>query len=250
MSGKPSAAVVVSVLVPAHNEEGSLPVLIDEIGAALDGERFECIIIDDGSDDATCKTVCGLMSKDWLRLLVHQSNYGKGAAIRTGLMAASGDLIAVIDADGENDPADIPKLMAVLNAGPASLGMVNGRRKKRTHSAVKLLASRIANNVRRLVLSDQTMDSASGLRVIRAHVFHRIPYFANWHRFFPALVQQEGFEVTEWPIRDRPRLAGASHYGILDRALAGLIDLPAVWWLKRSSYGHVRSREQVRNQDD
>jgi len=249
-SGHKTAAASISVLVPAHNEAGSLPGLIDEIGAALDGERFECVVIDDGSDDTTRATVREMMSRDWLRLMVHEVNCGKSAALRTGLMAASGDIIVMIDADGENDPADIPQLVSILRAGPASLGMVNGRRNNRKHSPAKLLASRMANGIRRWVLSDNTRDSGCGLKVIRADVFHRLPYFANWHRFFPALVQQEGFEVIESPVSDRARMAGASHYGILDRGFAGLIDLPAVYWLKRRSFEHVRSREQTRDNDD
>ncbi len=249
-SGHKTAAVGISVLVPAHNEAGSLPGLIDEIGAALDGESFECVIIDDGSDDTTRATVREMMSRDWLRLIVHEVNCGKSAALRTGLLAASGDIIVMIDADGENDPAEIPQLVSILRAGPASLGMVNGRRNNRKHSPVKLLASRMANGIRRWVLSDNTRDSGCGFKIIRAAVFHRLPYFANWHRFFPALVQQEGFEVIESPVSDRARMAGASHYGILDRAFAGLIDLPAVYWLKRRSFGHVRSREQTRDNND
>lgn len=124
-SSRESASARISVLVPAHNESGALPGVIDEIGKALVSEHFECIVIDDGSTDATFAAVRDLMTRDWLRLIRHQANYGKGAAIRSGLLAAYGEIIVVIDADGENDPADIPELVSVLRAGPANLGLVN-----------------------------------------------------------------------------------------------------------------------------
>ncbi len=250
MHGMDTAGPDISVLVPAHNEQGSLPGLVDEIGQALAGQSFECIVIDDGSSDATRATVEGLMEHLWLRLLVHEGNFGKGAAIRTGLLSATGRIIVLIDADGENDPADIPGLVARLKDGGTELGMVNGRRGQRTHSALKLAASRLANGLRRRVLSDDTHDSGAGLRAIKADVFRRLPYFHNWHRYFPALVRQEGFSVVESSINDRTRTAGTSHYGILDRALSGLVDLPAVYWLKRGSYGRVRSFEQRKTGDD
>ena len=250
MNASEAAAVDISVLVPAHNEETSLPVLIDEIGDALKDRRFECIIVDDGSEDATCANVRELMSRKWLRLISHETSCGQSAAIRTGLLAASGSIIVLIDADGENDPADIPGLVATLNAGAANLGIVCGIRENRKHSAVKVAASRIANQIRRWVLGDSAVDGGAGLKVIRAEVFHRLPYFRNWHRYLPALVQNEGFEIAESPIRDRPRMGGASHYGILDRTMAGLFDLPAVYWLKRRRFGEVRSHEHVRDRND
>lgn len=230
----PAEMLRASVVVPCQNEAGNLPELIDEIGAALGEDGVEVIIVDDGSTDGSAELVHGLMrSRPWLRLVRHAHGCGQSAAVRTGLLAASGDIVVTIDGDGQNDPSYIPTLIETLHGGDALLGIVAGQRQGRTDSGLKRVASRFANLLRGALLKDGTADSGCGLKALRREVFLLLPYFDGWHRYLPALVLREGFQVAHIDVVDRRRRHGESKYGILDRGLVGLLDLFGVWWLRR-----------------
>lgn len=224
----------ISVVVPCRDEAGNMPVLIDEIENALSDAEFEVIVVDDGSTDTSPEVLADLAeTRPWLRLLRHAQGCGQSAAVRTGLLAAKGDIVATIDGDGQNDPIYLSTLAERLIEGDETLGIVAGQRQKRTDSGAKRLASRFANRLRGAILKDGTADSGCGLKALRREVFIRLPYFDGWHRYLPALVIREGFQVDHIEVIDRERRHGASKYGIVDRALVGILDLFGVWWLRR-----------------
>jgi glycosyltransferase involved in cell wall biosynthesis len=223
----------ITVIVPCKDEAGNLPELIEEIGNALADEAFEVIVVDDGSTDDSPAILFDLtFERPWLRVVRHSASCGQSAAIRTGLIAADGDIVATIDGDGQNDPKYLPLLIASLDADPG-LGLVAGQRSHRTDTSVKRIASRFANWLRGVLLKDQTADSGCGLKVLRRTVFLLLPYFDGWHRYLPALVLREGCGVAHMDVVDRKRKYGASKYGIIDRGLIGILDLFGVWWLRR-----------------
>jgi len=225
----------VSVVVAVKDEAGAIGGLIAEIiGALGPGNGYEVIIIDDGSSDGTVGVVRGVQAGEpRLHLLRHRRNHGQSAAVRTGVRSARGRLVVTLDGDGQNDPADIPRLLAAYRAaGEPGVRLVTGRRARRQDTLIKRLSSRVANTVRSWVLNDQSRDSACGLKVIDRDVFLRLPYFNHMHRFLPALVRREGFEVLAVDVNHRPRRSGASKYGTWDRLSAGVIDLAGVAWLQ------------------
>ncbi|BBF92737.1 glycosyltransferase family 2 protein [Blastochloris tepida] len=228
-------APLVSVVVPARNEAGNLAPLIDEIAAAMAGRGpFEAIVIDDGSSDATPLVLADLKrTYPWLRPLRHAVSCGQSAAIRTGVRAAAAPVVATLDGDGQNDPAFLPGLVDALAAAGPNVGLVAGQRLGRKDTGFKKLQSRIANAVRGRVLRDGTRDTGCGLKAFRREVFLALPYFDALHRFMPALVRREGFEVALLDVVDRPRRAGTSNYGLWDRLWVGILDLYGVWWLIR-----------------
>lgn len=229
-----AGALEVTVVVPAKDEADNLPILLDEIEAALTGRAFEVIVVDDGSTDGTDIVLQDYAaSHDWLRPVRHEKACGQSCAVRTGLLHARGDVVATIDGDGENNPAYIPKLLdALASAGP-SAALAAGQRLGRKASLAKRYASRFANKVRGAILKDNTRDSGCGLKALRRDVFLQLPYFDSWHRFLPALVIREGYGVVHIDVQDRQRRHGTSKYGIFDRALVGVLDLVGVWWLRR-----------------
>lgn len=224
----------VTVVVPAKDEAENLPILLDEIETALQGRRFEVIVIDDGSTDGTDIVLQDYAAThDWLRPIRHEKSCGQSCAVRTGLQHARGDVVATIDGDGENDPAYIPALLDALQAAGPAVALAAGQRLGRKASLAKRYASRFANRLRGAILRDNTRDSGCGLKALRRDVFLQLPYFDSWHRFLPALVIREGFGVTHIDVQDRQRRHGTSKYGIFDRALVGVLDLFGVWWLRR-----------------
>jgi dolichol-phosphate mannosyltransferase len=229
------APPAVSVVVPVRNEAGNIAPLIGEIAAALGrGASFEIIYVNDGSSDATEAKLAELMaSRAWLRQLKHAVSCGQSAAVRTGVNHARAPVIVTLDGDGQNDPAFIPALLKVLEAGAPRIGLVAGQRKGRKDTAFKKLQSRIANGVRSAVLRDGTRDTGCGLKAFRRDVFVALPYFDGLHRFLPALVRREGYEIGYVDVVDRPRRAGTSNYGLWDRLWVGILDLAGVWWLIR-----------------
>jgi glycosyltransferase involved in cell wall biosynthesis len=228
------AAPDVSVLIPCKNEAENIPELIAEIAAALAGRSFEVIVIDDGSDDGTAQVLKTMMrERDWLRCVSHAQSCGQSAAVRTGLLAARGDVVITIDGDGQNDPDFMPALLDALEAGGPMTALAAGQRLKRTDSGATRIATRFANNLRGAILKDGTRDSGCGLKAVRRQVFLLFPYFDGWHRYLPALAIREGYAVAHVDVVDRSRRHGASKYGILDRALVGALDLFGVWWLRR-----------------
>jgi glycosyltransferase involved in cell wall biosynthesis len=225
----------ISVVIPCRNEEANLAFLLDEVEQALVGRSFETVVVDEGSTDGTRDMVTERMrtAGSPVRLIGHDRSAGQSAAVRSGVFAASGDIVATMDGDGQNDPAYIPKLVdALLAAGPTT-GIVAGQRLKRTDTRLKRLSSRFANGLRESVLHDGTRDSGCGLKALPTALFRQLPYFDGWHRYLPALVLREGFAVGHIDVVDRQRRHGKSNYGIIDRGLRGILDLIGVWWLRR-----------------
>jgi dolichol-phosphate mannosyltransferase len=225
-----------SVVIPVRNEAPNIAPLVAEIRAALDrGFDYEIIYVDDGSGDDTVAMIRGL-AQDFprLRLLRHARSCGQSAAIRTGVKAARAPWIATLDGDGQNDPADIPRLWALARAAPlASPILIAGHRQKRRDSVIKRQTSKLANAVRRGLLGDNTPDTGCGLKLFRRDVFLDLPYFDHMHRFLPALVLRQGGRTVSVVVNHRPRERGVSNYGTLDRLWVGITDLLGVMWLQR-----------------
>jgi dolichol-phosphate mannosyltransferase len=227
-----------SIVIPVKNEAENIAPLVGEIRAELKGLiDYEIIFVDDGSEDATVAEIAWLAAKrPHLRLLRHARSCGQSAAIRTGVKAARAVWIATLDGDGQNDPADILRLWHLRPKGSeASPVLITGHREKRQDRWPKRAASRIANAIRRRLLSDDTPDTGCGLKLFPRLLFLELPYFDHVHRFLPALVLREGGIVKSVPVNHRPRLAGASKYGVFDRLGVGIVDLCGVMWLQRRS---------------
>jgi dolichol-phosphate mannosyltransferase len=229
------APPAVSVIVPVKNEAGNIAPLIDEIVAALGaGARFEIVYVNDGSTDGTEAELVALMtSRPWLRQVKHAASCGQSSAVRTGVSHARAPVAVTLDGDGQNDPAFIPTMLKVLEAGAPRIGLVAGQRVGRKDTGFKKFQSRIANGVRGSLLRDGTRDAGCGLKAFRRDVFLALPYFDGLHRFLPALVRREGYEVGYVDVVDRPRRVGVSNYGLWDRLWVGILDLAGVWWLIR-----------------
>ena len=225
----------VSVVVPVRNEAENVGPLADEIAAALSGRwNFELIYVNDGSGDGTEAALNALKAeRAWLRQVKHEESCGQSAAVRSGVAAARAPVIATLDGDGQNDPSFIPALLHALEQGGERIGLVAGQRVGRRSSAFKKLQSRIANGVRGAILRDGTRDSGCGLKVFRRDAFLALPYFDGLHRFLPALVTREGYDIGYVDVVDRPRRMGTSKYGLWDRLWVGILDLAGVWWLIR-----------------
>jgi len=234
----------VSVVVPVRNEAGNIAPLVAEIAAALAPRDFEIVYVNDGSSDGTEQELLRLMAlHPWLRQIKHAQSCGQSSAVRTGVAAAHGDIVATIDGDGQNDPAFIPKLIAVLEDGAPHVGLVAGQRVGRKATGFKKLQSRIANAVRSAVLKDGTRDTGCGLKAFRRDMFLGLPYFDGLHRFLPALVRRDGFDIGYVDVVDRPRHSGVSNYGFFDRLWVGILDLAGVWWLVRRKKRVPQSKE-------
>ena len=224
----------VSVVVPVRNEAGNIAPLVGEIARALDGRDFEIVYVNDGSSDSTQAELALLTAEHaFLRQIKHARSCGQSAAVTTGVGAARATIIVTLDGDGQNDPAFIPKLLAALQAGAPQVGLVAGQRVGRKASGFKKLQSRIANGVRAALLRDGTRDTGCGLKVFRRELFLKLPYFDGLHRYLPALIRREGYDVAYVDVVDRERRHGASNYGMWDRLWVGILDLIGVWWLIR-----------------
>jgi len=223
-----------SVVIPAHNEADNINRLVARTAKVLQSQvRFEVIVVDDASSDDTLAQLRALLPDyPCLRIGCHQVCSGQSAGLLSGISLARGVFIATMDGDGQNDPADIPRLLQCLR-DDASLDMVAGWRQTRQDSAWRRLSSRLANAIRRRLLHDDTPDTGCGLKVFRRRSFMGIPAFDHMHRYLPALFIRAGGRVCSMPVSHHPRRHGRSHYGTLDRALAGLFDLLGMLWLIR-----------------
>lgn len=225
----------ISVVVPVRNEAANIAPLIGEIRAALAGRAYEIVYIDDGSTDGTPACLASADGPDlvWRR---HRASCGQSAAVVTGVRMARGGWIATLDGDGQNDPADIPALLArgqrEAERAPWPV-LIAGHRTTRRDSWVKRRTSRFANAIRASLLRDATPDTGCGLKVFRREAFLELPHFDHMHRYLPALFIRAGGRVVSVPVNHRPRTRGRSNYGTLDRLWAGIFDLFGVFWLQR-----------------
>lgn len=238
-----------SVVIPAFNESGNVEPLLEEIRQALDPfdqADYEVIFVDDGSTDASVAELQASALRlpsgrfKGLRVVRHVRSFGQSAAVHSGVKAATGRLIATLDGDGQNDPADIPALLTRLQdlmaatAGEAMpVRMVAGLRAKRKDTWSKRMSSKIANGVRSWMLKDDTKDTGCGLKVFERAAFLELPYFKHMHRFLPALMRRQGYATVSEPVNHRPRQRGSSKYGLFNRLWVGIVDLFGVMWLQR-----------------
>ena len=218
-----------SVVLPAHNEATTLPSLLDEISSVMSelNEPWEIVAVDDGSTDGTWEAIKKFEGPMQGIRLKHQS--GQSAALDAGLKAARGEILITLDADGQNDPHDIPLLLKALEG----VDCVCGCRQRRHDRLHRRLISTFANSARRWVLGDKIQDSGCSLKVMQAHCARSIKLFRGMHRFLPSLLLIEGFRVKEVPVSHRPRTGGSSKYSIFNRGISTFSDLFAVWWMKR-----------------
>jgi glycosyltransferase involved in cell wall biosynthesis len=229
------APLLASLVIPARNEAGNMAPLIADIERMAEGfGALEVIVVSDGSIDGTDAELVRLMAtRPWLRALRHDRSCGQSAAIRTGARVAGSRVIVTLDGDGQNDPAFVPALVRALVDGGPAVGLAQGQRVGRKDTVSKRYQSKIANAVRRAVLRDDTRDTGCGLKAFPRELYLTLPYFDALHRFMPALVRREGYEVRLVDVLDRPRFTGRSNYGIWDRVWVGMLDLAGVWWLIR-----------------
>ncbi len=222
-----------SVVVPVFNESENVAPLVAEITAALRGRLpFEIVYVDDQSRDGTLAVLEGLKATTpELRVLHHVSQSGQSTAVRTGVRHARGTWIATLDGDGQNDPADIPRLLEARQTADAQVKLFAGWRVKRQDSGSKRWASRAANAIRARMLQDATPDTGCGIKLFEREAFLDLPYFDHMHRYLPALMQRAGWKTISVPVNHRARTAGVSKYNNLGRALVGIRDLRGVAWL-------------------
>lgn len=231
-----SSNVELSVVVPVKNEAENIQPLIEEIMAALDGKvDYQIVYVDDGSDDNTPECLKDMQEKtDRLKVVTHAHSCGQSTAVRTGVKHASGRVIATLDGDGQNDPADIPALYdELLKADDQDFLLMAGWRAKRHDSAFKLWQSRNANKIRSALLGDDTPDTGCGLKVFTREAFLDFPYFNHMHRFLPALMIRRGGRVQSVVVNHRARERGISKYGMWNRLWVGIVDIMGVMWLQR-----------------
>lgn len=228
---------MLSVVVPVRNEAENILPLIEEIHAALEGRwEFEVVYLDDGSTDATPARLGEAKARfPRLRVLRHQASCGQSTAIWSAANAAKGEWIITLDGDGQNDPADIPALVAMALEADGQAGarvdLVTGIRRKRQDTWLRRVTSRIANGVRQSMLKDGVTDTGCGLKVMRRESFLRLPFFDHMHRYYPALIIRAGGAIRCVDVNHRPRLRGVSNYGLFDRLWVGITDLFGVAWL-------------------
>ncbi|SOC19258.1 glycosyl transferase family 2 [Rhodobacter sp. JA431] len=225
----------ISIVIPARNEAENIATLLDGIDAALAGQDYEVIVVDDASDDGMEGILKARMAQaPQLRVLRNIRAGGQSAAVHSGVQVAKGAICATLDGDGQNPPEELPKLIAPLQAlGSEKIGLVAGQRVGRQDTLSKKLASRFANALRSWVLKDGTRDTGCGLKAFRRAPFLELPYFDHMHRYLPALFSRDGWGVAHVDVAHRARGGGRSHYSNLQRGLVGAVDLLAVAWLIR-----------------
>lgn len=227
----------ISVVIPAHNEAENLPTLLREVVAALWGwMRFEILVVDDASSDDSLQRLRVLREEiPELRVIEHRAQAGQSTALRSGVKAARAPWVVTLDGDGQNDPADIARLLEARDQADAGVKLLAGWRVSRQDSWSKRAASRIANAVRARLLRDNTPDTGCGIKLFERSVFLDLPYFDHMHRYLPALVQRAGHATQSVPVGHRARRAGRSNYSNLGRLWVAMSDLAGVVWLVRRS---------------
>ncbi|HEV8587075.1 MAG TPA: glycosyltransferase family 2 protein [Methylomirabilota bacterium] len=243
-----SGPIELSVVIPMLNEADNVQLLWEELDAALAriALRTEIIFVDDGSTDATAGAVRAVMKSDpRVRLLRFEANAGLTAAFHAGYGAARGEIVVTIDADLQNDPRDIERLLAALKDADAAVGY----RRRRHDRWRKRIASRIANAVRNRLTGEDIRDSACSLRAMRRECLAAIPPYSGMHRFVPTLLRMAGFRVVEVPVSHRPRHLGRSKFGVWDRAVPAFVDLLVVRWMMRRTF-RGQSRDVTQGEDD
>jgi len=223
-----------SVVVPAYNEAENVVPLAEEIIAALDNlpGGFELVLVDDASTDATPQLIAQIRDAR-VRGVYHRLNCGQSAAVGSGFQAARGAWVATLDGDGQNDPADLPAMLA--QAIRESVDCVTGVRKKRQDTFIRRFSSKVANGFRNWITGDQVSDSGCGIRVVRRAALREIPVFNGMHRFLPTLLRGQGYRVVETAVNHRERLRGTSKYGVHNRLWRGIRDCFGIrWYLKRA----------------
>jgi dolichol-phosphate mannosyltransferase len=226
------ASPAISVVVPLYNEEGNVAELQRQIEAALATRDYEIVLVDDASTDNTLSNIPG---GERVRVIQFEKNSGQSAAMHAGIHNARGDVIVTLDGDLQNDPADIPAMITMLNQG---WDLVCGYRQKRKDTAFKRLQSRIANAVRSRFVGDGVRDTGCTLKAMRRDCREALLLFNGMHRFIPALIRNMGWRVTELPVNHRPRVSGVSKYGFGNRAWRATMDMLGVRWLnsRRTQY--------------
>lgn len=242
----PDVQPELSVVIPVHNEADNIEPLAREIAATLGDRHYEILFVDDCSTDATGETVLRLQQAGVapLRLVRHSRRSGQSAGLCTGVKAARATQIVTLDGDGQNDPADIPAMLAAATrGGTAQPALAIGHRVNRNDTAWRRLQSRIANRVRSSLLRDGTPDTGCGLKAFDRAAFLALPQFDHMHRFLPALFRRSGANVVSVPVRHRPRLRGTSKYGMFDRLWVGIVDMFGVMWLARRGWAGLETQE-------
>ncbi len=215
----------ISVVIPLYNEEDNVEALQAELHAALAGLAYEIVFVDDGSPD---RTVERIETRPEVRLLRFEKNAGQSAALYAGIQAAKGETLVLMDGDRQNDPADIPRLLAEIDAGAE---LVCGYRARRRDTVVKRITSRVANFVRSRFVGDGVRDTGCTLKAMRRECRAALILFYGMHRFIPALIKSAGHRLVEIPVNHRPRTAGVSKYGLGNRAIKATVDMFGVRWL-------------------
>ena len=221
----------ISVVLPCFNEAGSIGPLLDEFRAVLDpmAMPYEIIVVDDGStDDSVARLEALTRTTPHLVVLRHTRNLGQSAAILSGYARARGEVVVTMDADGQNDPADLPAMFGLLEDSDAVCGVRKGRR----DPGMKRFSSRVANAVRGWVLGDGIHDAGCTFRAIRRHCLVQLPPFRGLHRFIPTVLRIHGHRIVEMPVNHRPRTSGQSKYGVGNRLWVGIADMLAMRWYR------------------
>jgi glycosyltransferase involved in cell wall biosynthesis len=228
------ATPFLSLIIPCYNEQENVPTLLQRVEDSLNkiGKPFEVIIVDDGSTDATPKMLDDEMAtRPWLRVIRMAKNGGQSAAFEAGFDAARGEILATIDADLQNDPEEIPRLLPLLEE--KKVDMITGWRRDRQDTPFRRWQSRQANRIRNWITQETVQDSASSLKIYRAGAIKGIKLFRGAHRYFPTLVKMRGGTVYETPVKHSQRFAGTAKYGFRNRAFVGIADLFGVRWMKK-----------------
>ena len=241
-----SVAPEISVVIPVCNEQENVGPLAQEIATALAGRQFEVLFVDDGSTDSTAAVVIATRAViPQIRLLRHSFRSGQSAAVTSGVRHARAEWVGTLDGDGQNDPADLPKLLAArLVPDNANVALFQGHRTTRKDTGFRKLQSRIANGVRSRMLGDGTPDTGCGIKLLHRATYLELPKFDHMHRFLPALFQRAGARVISVPVNHRPRMRGTSKYGMLNRLWVGIVDMFGVMWLRRRYKPGLTVREE------